>query len=65
MNTLYEIELDFTETNPAAAGCILAGVTTGKIPIIAEIEPHADPVYGHTFKWPAQEVDQFVQQRVL
>jgi hypothetical protein len=29
------------------------------IPVIAEIEPHPDPIYGHLFKWPA-EVDQFI-----
>ena len=29
------------------------------IPVIAEIEPHPDPVYGHLFKWPA-EVEQFI-----
>lgn len=63
MNAKYQIEIDLTETNPADAGCILAGVTTGKIPIIAKIAPQPDPVYGHTFKWPAQEIDQLVQQR--
>jgi hypothetical protein len=30
------------------------------IPVIAEIEARPDPVYGHVFQWPAQEVDQFV-----
>lgn len=28
------------------------------IPVIAEIEPRTDPIYGHTFKWP-EEVAQF------
>jgi hypothetical protein len=35
--------------------CYAAG-----IPVLAEIEPHPDPVYGHLFKWPAAEVDQFL-----
>jgi hypothetical protein len=26
----------------------------------AEIYPHPDPLYGHTFKWPAEEVEQFI-----
>jgi hypothetical protein len=29
------------------------------IPVIAEIEPRPDPVYGHTFTWPP-EVAQFL-----
>lgn len=33
------------------------------IPVIAEIEPKADPVYGHTFMWPAQEIEQFFTER--
>ena len=31
---------------------------TACIQVIAEIEPHPDPVYGHTFPWP-EEVEQF------
>ncbi len=33
------------------------------IPVIAEIEPTADPVYGHTFEWPAQEIGQFFAEQ--
>lgn len=33
--------------------------TSLTIPIVAEIEPHTDPIYGHTFRWP-QEVAQYL-----
>lgn len=33
------------------------------IPLIAEITPEPDPVYGHTFTWPAQEVEQFLDMQ--
>lgn len=26
------------------------------LPIVAEVEPHPDPVYGHTFKWPLDDI---------
>jgi len=29
-----------------------------RIPVLAQIDPQPDPVYGHTFPWPA-EVEQF------
>lgn len=35
------------------------------IPVIAEIQPRPDPVYGHVFTWPAQEVAQIVAGSAL
>ncbi len=29
------------------------------VPIIAEITPRPDPVYGHTFTWPAEVAQLF------
>lgn len=26
------------------------------LPVVAEIEPKPDPVYGHTFKWPFDDI---------
>jgi len=43
--------------DPADAGRLFAMFVTGQIPIVAEIEPQPDPVLGHTFKWPAGEID--------
>lgn len=40
---------------PNTAGC---AETVLRVPIVAEIEPRPDALYGHTFRWPAQEIAQ-------
>lgn len=42
--------LDLTEDQSVELADVLP------LPIIAEIEPHPDPVYGHTFKWPFDDI---------
>lgn len=61
MSKLYTIDLTHC-ADPAEAGSVFAAFTNGQIPVIAEIEPQPDPVYGHTFKWPVQEVKQFTRE---
>jgi hypothetical protein len=31
--------------------------------IVAEIDPVADPVLCHTFKWPQEEIEQFLAEQ--
>lgn len=53
VNEALGTELNKVQTPEEAADAL-------HIPVIAEIEPRPDPIYGHTFKWPVQEVEQFV-----
>lgn len=59
--TVTELQRIIDEVTSERDQLLAQAQPTKGIPIIAEITPHPDPVYGDCFQWPAQEVDQFIE----
>lgn len=42
--------IDLTEDQSVELADVL------QLPVVAEVEPHPDPIYGHTLKWPFDDI---------